>query len=168
MQFKTLALALFAAVAVSADLIQDLAAQVPPCAKSCVASFQIGCSTGDLIKAAFVCVQGACGGDDIAKATTVTGELCIALAGHGVSSAASSTSVVSTDPPGISSASATAAETASASASASPTETAAVAAAAAAAPAEAAGRRNDAAAAADVVVGGMILGAAVVAVTFAL
>ncbi|KAI1635357.1 hypothetical protein F4809DRAFT_642596 [Biscogniauxia mediterranea] len=151
MQFKALALALFAAVAVSADTdsIQDLASQVPPCARSCIASFQIGCSTGDLIKAAFVCVQGACGSDDLEKTTTITGDLCIALAGQGGVGLVPSSAVPS------------AAETETA--SAIPTGTAAEAEVAAAAAAAGAAGRNSAAA--DVV--GGILGAAV-AVAFAL
>ncbi|KAI5925161.1 hypothetical protein F4810DRAFT_91612 [Camillea tinctor] len=101
MQFKPLALALFVAL-VSADSVQDLVSQIPSCAKTCLdnASTTIGCATTDLAcqcdkktdltKAAIVCVQGACSSDDLKKTTTVSAELCLAVAQQGVGSAVSS------------------------------------------------------------------------------
>lgn len=76
MQFKTLAIALFAA-AVSADSLQELISQIPSCAKPCLddASTKIGCSTtdnkcqcskiDDLTTQAIGCVSSSCSADDL-------------------------------------------------------------------------------------------------------
>ncbi|KAI1496343.1 hypothetical protein F5X99DRAFT_75620 [Biscogniauxia marginata] len=101
MQFKAVALALLV-TAVSADSVEELLTQIPSCAKSCLdnASTSIGCGTTDtwcqcdkktdLTKAAIVCVQGACSSDDLKKTTTVSAELCLAVAQQSAGDAASS------------------------------------------------------------------------------
>ncbi|OTA98505.1 hypothetical protein M426DRAFT_17336 [Hypoxylon sp. CI-4A] len=107
MQFKTLAVALFAAV-VAADSVQELISQIPSCAKPCLdnASTTIGCSTtdnkcqcgkiDDLTSEAIGCVSSSCSVDDLTAATKLSAEICAAVAvdagGSAVTSAVSSAS----------------------------------------------------------------------------
>ncbi|KAI1808837.1 hypothetical protein F4811DRAFT_499128 [Daldinia bambusicola] len=101
MQFKTLAIALFAAAA-TAESIQELISQIPSCAKPCLdnASTKIGCSTtdnkcqcnkiDDLTQEAITCVSTSCNSDDLTKATKLSGEICAAVAADAGGAAASS------------------------------------------------------------------------------
>ncbi|OTA53948.1 hypothetical protein K449DRAFT_469653 [Hypoxylon sp. EC38] len=91
MQFKTLAVALFAA-AVSADSLQELISQIPSCAKPCLddASTKIGCSTtdnkcqcskiDDLTTQAIGCVSTSCSADDLTETTQLSTQICLAVA----------------------------------------------------------------------------------------
>ncbi|KAJ8120399.1 hypothetical protein O1611_g10376 [Lasiodiplodia mahajangana] len=77
MQFKTVALSLFVAIA-AADDISDLAAQVPSCAQSCLSdgAKKAGCSTTDytcqcsnitsITANSALCVSTSCSSDDLA------------------------------------------------------------------------------------------------------
>ncbi|KAI2775672.1 hypothetical protein F4815DRAFT_450051 [Daldinia loculata] len=111
MQFKTLAIALFAA-AVTAESLQELISEIPSCAKPCLdsASTKVGCSTtdnkcqcskiDDLTQEAITCVSTSCNTDDLAKTTKVSGEICanvaVAAGGAAVSSVISSASAAAT------------------------------------------------------------------------
>ncbi|KAI8965187.1 hypothetical protein F5Y11DRAFT_21128 [Daldinia sp. FL1419] len=91
MQFKTLAIALFAAT-VAAESVQELISQIPSCAKPCLdkASTTIGCKTtdsmcqcgkiDDLTKEAITCVSTSCSADDLTETTKLSGEICAAVA----------------------------------------------------------------------------------------
>ncbi|XXH04153.1 hypothetical protein Hte_010566 [Hypoxylon texense] len=101
MQFKTLAVTLFAAVA-AAQSITELISEIPTCAKSCLdnASTAIGCSTtdaqcqcskfDDLTKEAITCVSTSCSTDDLTKTTKLSAQICAAVAEGAGSAAASS------------------------------------------------------------------------------
>ncbi|KAI1370476.1 hypothetical protein F4677DRAFT_451355 [Hypoxylon crocopeplum] len=101
MQFKTLALALFATAA-AAQSIQDLISQIPPCAKPCLdsASTKIGCSTtdnkcqcskiDDLTKEAITCVSTSCESSDLTKTTQLSAQICAAVAADAGGAAVSS------------------------------------------------------------------------------
>ncbi|KAF3058119.1 putative cfem domain-containing protein [Daldinia childiae] len=111
MQFKTLAIALFAA-AVTAESLQELISQIPSCAKPCLdsASTKVGCSTtdnkcqcskiDDLTKEAITCVSTSCSADELVDTTKLSGEICANVAaaagGAAVSSAISSASAAAT------------------------------------------------------------------------
>ncbi|KAI1099535.1 hypothetical protein F4804DRAFT_349299 [Jackrogersella minutella] len=102
MQFRTLALAFFAAASVSADSVQELVAEIPSCAKPCLddASTKIGCSTTDntcqcskitdLTTEAIGCVSTSCSADDLADTTKLSSEICAAVAADAGTAAASS------------------------------------------------------------------------------
>ncbi|KAI6080507.1 hypothetical protein F4821DRAFT_58425 [Hypoxylon rubiginosum] len=101
MQFKTLAVAFFAA-AVAADSVSDLVSQIPSCAKTCLdnASTAIGCSTtdtscqcskfDDLTKEGITCVSTSCTTDDLTKTTKLSAQICAAVAENAGGAAASS------------------------------------------------------------------------------
>lgn len=77
MQFRTIAISLFAAL-VAADHISDLASQVPSCAQSCLASAaqKAGCDAtdykcqcgkaGDITGNSALCLTTSCSSDDAA------------------------------------------------------------------------------------------------------
>ncbi|KAI1395586.1 hypothetical protein F4819DRAFT_181127 [Hypoxylon fuscum] len=101
MQFKTLAIAFFAAAA-AAESLQELIAEIPSCAKPCLddASTKIGCSTtdnscqcskiDDLTKEAITCVSTSCNSDDLTKTTKLSAQICAAVAVDAGGAAASS------------------------------------------------------------------------------
>ncbi|KAI1466216.1 uncharacterized protein F4812DRAFT_100326 [Daldinia caldariorum] len=101
MQFKTLAVALFAAAA-AAESVQELISQIPACAKPCLdsASTKIGCSTtdskcqcskiDDLTQESITCVSTSCDSDGLTKMTKLSGEICAAVAADAGGAAASS------------------------------------------------------------------------------
>ncbi|GAP84600.1 putative CFEM domain-containing protein [Rosellinia necatrix] len=91
MQFKTAALSLFVALA-AADSIDDIAAKIPACAKTCLndGSTAAGCAVSDhkcqcseidaITKNSILCITSSCDGDDLNETTKVTTELCLAVA----------------------------------------------------------------------------------------
>ncbi|KAI1199392.1 hypothetical protein F5X97DRAFT_322366 [Nemania serpens] len=93
MQFRTIAISLFAAL-VAADHISDLASQVPSCAQSCLASAaqKAGCDAtdykcqcgkaGDITGNSALCLTTSCSSDDAAATYKKTAELCLAVAGQ--------------------------------------------------------------------------------------
>ncbi|KAI1778527.1 hypothetical protein F4818DRAFT_406377 [Hypoxylon cercidicola] len=101
MQFKTLAVALFATAAAAQSLPQ-LISQIPSCAKPCLdnASTAIGCSNtdancqcskfDDLTKEAITCVSTSCSTDDLTKTTKLSAQICAVVAEGAAGSAASS------------------------------------------------------------------------------
>ncbi|KAL7622851.1 hypothetical protein AAE478_006530 [Parahypoxylon ruwenzoriense] len=111
MQFKTLALSLFVAVA-AAESVQELISQIPSCAKPCLdsASTSIGCSTTDnkcqcsninnLIQEAAGCVSTSCSANDLGETTQLSTRICAAVAleagGDAVSSVISGASAAVT------------------------------------------------------------------------
>ncbi|KAI1085194.1 hypothetical protein F5B20DRAFT_521326 [Whalleya microplaca] len=101
MQFKTLALSLFVAVA-AADSVSELISQIPSCAKPCLddASTKVGCSTtdnkcqcskmDDLTKQAITCVSTSCAASDLTKVSELSAKICTAVAAGAGSDTASS------------------------------------------------------------------------------
>ncbi|KAI1163049.1 hypothetical protein F5B18DRAFT_621788 [Nemania serpens] len=101
MQFRTVALSLFVALA-AADHISDLASQVPSCAQPCLASgaqkagcdatdYKCQCSKAlDITSNSALCVSTSCSSDDSANAYKTTTELCLAVAGQAGSDSLSS------------------------------------------------------------------------------
>ncbi|KAI0427604.1 hypothetical protein F5Y09DRAFT_315713 [Xylaria sp. FL1042] len=91
MQFKTVVLSLFVALA-AADSLDDLAAQIPSCAKTCIddGAKKAGCASTDytcecsnitsITANAFSCVSSSCSADDLQKTTDATTSLCLAVA----------------------------------------------------------------------------------------
>ncbi|KAI1363820.1 hypothetical protein F5Y08DRAFT_231591 [Xylaria arbuscula] len=91
MQFKTLALSLFAAVA-AAESIDQLVAEIPSCATTCLndAAKKAGCAVDDytcqctnilsITTDALPCVSGACSTDDLTKTSETTSNLCLQVA----------------------------------------------------------------------------------------
>ncbi|KAI0472837.1 hypothetical protein GGR56DRAFT_676895 [Xylariaceae sp. FL0804] len=104
MQFKTAVLALFAAVAVSADSVSELVGELPSCSAPCLksAAKAIGCAYTDvecqcadptgLQKNALVCIQKSCTSQEISQILKVSSQICEAAE----SSSSNSTSSNST------------------------------------------------------------------------
>ncbi|KAI1113560.1 hypothetical protein F5Y14DRAFT_417588 [Nemania sp. NC0429] len=101
MQFRTVALSLFVALA-AADNISDLAAKVPSCARPCIASAaeKAGCDATDykcqcgkaleITSNSALCTTTSCSKDDTNEAYKSTTDLCLAVAGQAGSDALSS------------------------------------------------------------------------------
>ncbi|KAI5852041.1 hypothetical protein GGS23DRAFT_542619 [Durotheca rogersii] len=91
MQFKTLALTLFLAAA-AAESVQELVAQIPACAKTCLdnASTEVGCAVSDnkcqcgkandLTQASLICVSTSCTSDELSDTTELSARICAAVA----------------------------------------------------------------------------------------
>ncbi|KAI0967396.1 hypothetical protein F4678DRAFT_252186 [Xylaria arbuscula] len=91
MQFKTVAISLFATL-VAAESIDQLAADIPSCAKTCIdnSAKQAGCDTTDytcqctnltdITSNSLQCISSGCSTDDLTKTSEATSALCLAVA----------------------------------------------------------------------------------------
>ncbi|KAI1120138.1 hypothetical protein F5Y10DRAFT_290284 [Nemania abortiva] len=118
MQYGTIALSLFAAVAAAQNStsLPDLVSQIPECAIGCFqeGADSAGCSTTDFtclcknqssfIAGAATCVLGACQGDDQSKTISLAGQICTEVQDNPASSAVASASAIVTSALGAASA----------------------------------------------------------------
>ncbi|KAI0870420.1 hypothetical protein GGS24DRAFT_108070 [Hypoxylon argillaceum] len=118
MQYSTIALALFAAVAAAQNStsLPDLVESLPPCAIPCFqdGADAAGCSTTDFtclcanqssfITGALTCVISDCQGDELNTLTSVATQICEAVAANPNASAVASASAIVTSALGAASA----------------------------------------------------------------
>ncbi|KAI1437456.1 hypothetical protein GGR50DRAFT_692239 [Xylaria sp. CBS 124048] len=124
MQFITIAVSLFAAVATAqttnSTSLPDLISQLPTCAVPCfqdaansancsITDFQCLCVTGktEFISAAGACVLTKCSGDDLSSAVSTANNICATVENNPSPAEVASASAVVTSVVGASSASAT-------------------------------------------------------------
>ncbi|ORY69079.1 uncharacterized protein BCR38DRAFT_521975 [Pseudomassariella vexata] len=104
MLFKTLAISAFAALATAAS-VSDLISELPSCSTDCLqsAATEAGCSetdyscqcgkTTDIRAAALTCLATACETSELLSVTTISAQICLAVAAGSATSAAAGSAI---------------------------------------------------------------------------